>query len=69
MFKNLVLAAFVAGSVVGMAPQSAFAARAYSETKVRTKATAAVEQGPSIGSQSKGAGAGKVTFNPFSITR
>jgi hypothetical protein len=28
-----------------------------------------IEQTLSIGSQSSGAGAGKVTFNPFSITR
>ena len=28
-----------------------------------------IEQTLSIGSQSTGAGAGKVTFNPFSITR
>jgi hypothetical protein len=28
-----------------------------------------IEQVLSIGSQSSGAGAGKVTFNPFSITR
>jgi bacteriocin-like protein len=28
-----------------------------------------IEQVPTIGSQSKGDGAGKVTFNPFGITR
>jgi bacteriocin-like protein len=28
-----------------------------------------IEQVPNIGSQSSGAGAGKVTFNPFSITK
>jgi hypothetical protein len=33
------------------------------------KSTFDVEQTLNIGSQSSGAGAGKVTFNPFSITR
>jgi hypothetical protein len=34
-----------------------------------TVASADIEQTLNIGSQSSGAGAGKVTFNPFSITR
>jgi len=33
------------------------------------KAAGGIEQVLNIGSQSSGAGAGKVTFNPFSITR
>lgn len=33
------------------------------------KATSMKEVAANIGSQSSGAGAGKVTFNPFSITR
>jgi hypothetical protein len=33
------------------------------------KASGGIEQVLNIGSQSGGAGAGKVTFNPFSITR
>jgi type VI protein secretion system component Hcp len=33
------------------------------------KGTFDIEQTLNIGSQSTGAGAGKVTFNPFSITR
>jgi hypothetical protein len=35
-------------------------------TKMSSMKTAAT---PNIGSQSSGAGAGKITFNPFSITR
>jgi hypothetical protein len=31
--------------------------------------TFGIEQVPTIGSQSSGAGAGKVKFNPFAITR
>jgi hypothetical protein len=33
------------------------------------KVAGGIEQNLSIGSQSSGAGAGKVIFNPFSITR
>jgi hypothetical protein len=33
------------------------------------KVAGGIEQTPNIGGQSNGAGAGKITFNPFSVTR
>ncbi len=76
MFKTLILAALVAVSFEGeiLASQGAFAApsRVAAPSKgafAAPSVAAATSTSNAIGSQSKGAGAGKITFNPFSVTR